>query len=233
MSYRELLKINGTRYWTGKDGLKMEKNRKEKNENNVIECRLDIGASVRRLREERGLSGVALCRRGQKLDPKTLTALEKGRIKNPSIATLQALAKGFGMTVSDLFRQMELQQQDFFSLGSQKGLYKIDFPSRGIQLISFTPLNGDVFCGKMIIEGQKGFDEKLLDHAGAFFVMTLIGQIEGEIEGKKVMLKEGDNLFLNGGMNFRMTNALQRCSTLLLVTAPSCFQGRRSGVSVP
>lgn len=207
----------------------MKRSKQEKTGGDTAECPLPIGATVRRLREERGLSGAAFCRRSQKLDPKTLTALEKGRIKNPSIATLQALAKGFGITVSDLFRQTELRQQDFFSVGSQKGLYKIDFFPPGVQLVSFTPLNGEVFCGKIIFEAQKGFDEKLFDHAGTFFVMTLIGQVEGEIEGKTVILKEGDNLFFNGGMKFRLRNVLQRQATLFLVTAPSCLRGRRTG----
>ena len=122
------------------------------------------------------------------IDPKTLVALEKGRIRNPSIATLEALAKGFGMTVSDLFRRAEFDQRDYFSLGSPKGLYKIDLPSQGIQLISFTPLMEELFCGKMILEGQRRFDEKLFDRdgAGAFFIMILIGQFEGEIEGRRV-----------------------------------------------
>jgi transcriptional regulator with XRE-family HTH domain len=191
-------------------------------------CSLEIGLVVRRLREERGLSGAELCRRGKGIDPKTLVALEKGRIKNPSIATLEALAKGFGMTVSDLFRQAEFDQRDYFSLGSQKGYCKIDLPSQGIQLISFTPLMEELFCGKMIFEGQKRFDEKLLGRGGAFFVMTLIGQFEGEVEGKKVTLKEGDNLYLYGGMRFRLANILQRNSTLLLVTVPSCL--KRHGV---
>ena len=173
----------------------MQKIKKRSFEKSAAEHQLNIGASVRRLREEREIRSVELCRRGQRLDPKTLTALEKGRIKNPSIATLQALARGFGMTVSDLFRQMELQQQDFFSLGSQKGLCKIDFSSRGVQLISFTPLNKAMFCGKMILEGQKGFDEKLLDHSGIFFMMTLIGQVEGDIEGEKSRPEGGGEPF--------------------------------------
>ena len=189
---------------------------------------LEIGPMVRRLREERGLSGVELCRRGKGIDPKTLVALEKGRIRNPSIATLEALAKGFGMTVSDLFRRAEFDQRDYFSLGSPKGLYKIDLPSQGIQLISFTPLMEELFCGKMILEGQKRFDEKLFCGGGAFFVMTLIGQFEGEIEGRKVTLKEGDNLYLFGGMRFHLANALQRNSTLLLVTVPSCLRAKAS-----
>jgi transcriptional regulator with XRE-family HTH domain len=187
---------------------------------------LDVGQIVRRLRAEKGLSGVELCRRGKGIDPKTLTALEKGRIRNPSIATMEALAKGFSMTVSDLFRRAELDQRDYFSLGSPKGLYKIDLPSQGIQLISFTPLMEEFFCGKMILEGQKQFDEKLLggDGAGALFIMTLIGQFEGEVEGRKVSLKEGDNLYFYGGMRFRLANALQRNSTLLLVSVPSCLK---------
>ena len=191
---------------------------------------LEIGPVVRSLRKERGLSGVELCRRGKGIDPKTLTALEKGRIRNPSMVTLEALAKGFGMSVSDLFRRAEFDQRDFFSLGSQKGLYKVDLPSQGIQLISFTPLMEELFCGKMILEGQKQFDQKLFgrDGAGAFFIMTLIGQFEGEIEGHKVVLKEGDNLYFYGGMKFHLANTLQRNSTLLLVAVPSCLKTQRA-----
>jgi transcriptional regulator with XRE-family HTH domain len=203
--------------------------RKDKIEKNKKSIRpLEIGPMVRRLREERGLSGVAFCRRGGGIDPKTLVALEKGRIRNPSIATLEALAKGFGMTVSDLFRRAEFDQRDYFSLGSQKGLYKIDLPSQGIQMISFTPLIEELFCGKMILEGQKQFDEKLFVGGGSFFIMTLIGQFEGEIEGRKVVLKEGDNLYFFGGMRFCLANALQRNSTLLLVAVPSCLRATAS-----
>ena len=191
---------------------------------------LEIGPMIRGLRKERGLSGVEFCRRGKGIDPKTLTALEKGRIRNPSMVTLEALAKGFGMSVSDLFRRAEFDQRDYFSLGSQKGLYKIDLPSQGIQLISFTPLMEELFCGKMILEGQKQFDQKLFgrDGAGAFFFMTLIGQFEGEIEGRKVALKEGDNLYFYGGMKFHLANALLRNSTLLLVAVPSCLKTQRA-----
>ncbi len=204
----------------------MPRPRKDKVEKVKTDRPLDIGQIVRRLRTDKGMSGAELCRRGKGIDPKTLVALEKGRIRNPSMVTLEALAKGFGMSVSDLFRRAEFDQRDYFSLGSQKGLCKIDLPSQGIQLISFTPLMEDLFCGKMILEGQKYFDEKLLggDGTGSFFIMTLIGQFEGEVEGRSVILKEGDNLYFYGGMRFRLANALQRNSTLLLVAVPSCLK---------
>ncbi|MEI7751898.1 MAG: helix-turn-helix transcriptional regulator [Candidatus Omnitrophota bacterium] len=206
----------------------MSRPRKERSEKEKTVRPLDMGQIVKRLRLEKGLSGAELCRRGKGIDPKTLVALEKGRIRNPSMVTLEALAKGFGMTVSDLFRQAEFDQREYFSLGSQKGLYKIELPSQGIQLISFTPLMEELFCGKMILEGQKRFDEKLLggDEAGAFFIMTLIGQFDGEIEGRRVSLKEGDNLYFYGGMKFSLANALQRNSTLLLIAVPSCLRAK-------
>ncbi|MDD5226869.1 MAG: hypothetical protein PHV97_06795, partial [Candidatus Omnitrophica bacterium] len=75
-------------------------------------------------------------------------------------------------------------------------------------------------------EGQKRFDEKLFTGGGIFFLMTLIGQFEGEVEGRKVALKEGDNLYFYGGMRFHLANVLQRNSALLLVTSPSCLRHR-------
>ncbi len=206
----------------------MPKAKKEITEQKRTAAPLDIGETVRRLRAEKSLSGAELCRRGQGIDAKTLVALEKGRIRNPSIATLEALAKGFGMSVSDLFRRAEFDQREYFSFGNQKGLYKIELSQPGIQLISFTPLMEEFFCGKMILEGQKQFNERLLGGigTGAFFIMTLIGQFEGEIEGRLVALKEGENLYFYGGMRFRLMNALQRNSTLLLVSVPSCLKAQ-------
>lgn len=205
----------------------MPQNPKKKNS---LEPVLDIGKTVRRLREAKGMSGVLFCKRARSMDPKTLTALEKGRIRNPSIATLRALAAGFGMTVSGLFREAELEHEAYFSRGTQKGLYKIELPFQGVQLISFTPLAEELFCGKILVDPLKSFDEKLLGLPGAVFLQVLVGKFEGEVDGKAVELREGENLFFFGGMKFRMTNAIQRPGTFLLVTAPSCFVMRRSSV---
>lgn len=183
---------------------------------------LDIGAAVLALRQERGLKGVELCRRARGLDPKTLTAIEKGRIRNPSIVTLQALAGGFGVTVSELFRLAEILDEKHFRLGSQKGHYKMEFPAAGLQLVSFTPLAEEFFCGKIILGSEKCFDDSLFEHKGSFFIMSLTGQIDGEIEGKKISLKEGGNIYFRGGIRFRLKNPLPRTTSLLLVTVPSC-----------
>ena len=195
---------------------------KERSQRNLMSETLDLPSAVRRLRQENKLTGVALCRKaGGGLDPRTLTALEKGRIKNPSIKTLQAVARGLGISVSELFRQTEIRIDRHFFLGSQKGAYQIDFPSWGIKIVSFTPLLKDFFCGKLIFSAHKKLDQTMLKHPLPIFVSTLFGRLEASFEGKTLSLKEGDNIFFNGVLRHSFYNPLERESVLLIMTAPS------------
>ncbi len=185
--------------------------------------KMDLGKTVRRLRQEKGLTGVQLCRRAGSLDPKTLSAVEKGRIQNPTIRTLLAISKGLGVTIADLFRQTEREIPSSFYLGSQKGAFQMEFRGWKIKVVSFTPFTKDFFCGKLIFDGQTRLDETLLKHPLPFFISTLVGRFQVTVEGKTADLKEGDNLFFNGALRHSFYNPLHRESVLLLVTAPSFF----------
>src|SRR4051812_37908996 len=88
--------------------------------------------AVLRLRKEKKLTGAEFCRRSG-MDPRTLNALEKGRIKNPSLETLDTLARGLGISVSDLFRKTEAGKKNHIALGTPKGFFQIDFPVWGIK----------------------------------------------------------------------------------------------------
>lgn len=183
--------------------------------------KVNIHETIRRIRTQKGISGVELCKRASDLDPRTLTAVEKGRIRNPSIKTLQSISRGLSVTVSDLFRQAELGMDRHFYLGSQKGVFQIDFPWAGIKAISFTPFIKEFFCGKFIFASGKRLDQTFLKTPVPIFVSTLVGRFEVTIEDRKFSLREGDNLFFNGILKHSFANPLQRESTLLLVTAPS------------
>ncbi len=186
---------------------------------------ISLAVSIRNLRMRRSLSGAELCRKAGDLDPKTLTAVEKGRIRNPSIQTLQSISRGLGVTIADLFREAELGQEQHLYHGNQKGSFQLEFSRQGVKVISFTPLIPDFFCGKLILSPQAGFDESLLSHPVPIFVSPLIGKFEVDVEGRKVKLTEGENLFFNGGFRYRFYNPLHRDAVLLLVTAPSVFKG--------
>lgn len=189
--------------------------------------KIEVGKTVRCLRTGKGLSGAELCRRAGDLNPKTLTAVERGRIKNPSVRTLVSLARGLGVTVSDLFRQAEMSVDRYFCLGSQKGVYRVDFPQWGVKAVSFTPFIPDFFCGKFILAPRSKFTDTLLGCPGPIHLSTLVGRFEIEVEDRVFELKEGENIFLNGILRHSFYNPMHRESVLMVVTAPSFFA--RSG----
>ncbi len=187
----------------------------------VFDEQINIQTTIRRMRKEKGLTGVELCKRAQDLDPRTLTALEKGRIKNPSIKTLESVARGLNVTISDLFRQTEAEAESYYHAGGPKGFYQMDFPAWGVKMVSYTPLTRHFFCGKLILGGRRKIDQTLFKHPLPLFISVMAGKVEIAVETKKSLLREGDNLFFNGILRHTFYNPLEREAVLLLVTAPS------------
>lgn len=186
-----------------------------------LEEPLSLGTTIRRLRKRAGLTGAELCRRSGGMDPRTLTAIEKGRIRNPSLENLQRICKGLGCLVRDLFTAAEMTNERNYHRGSQKGFFHMEFPKLGVKIISATPPIPEFFCGKLILEPQRKVTEDLLRHPRPLFVEVVMGQIEFEVENERMTLKEGENLFLHGGLRHSFRNPLNRDSALWLVTAPS------------
>ena len=182
---------------------------------------IDIGEVVFQLRKFKNISGSELCRRSPGLDPKTLNAVEKGRIKNPSIATLQLLARGLGIPISAIFRKAESDVEGYFYLGSQKGYHQTQFSHWNAKFVSFTPPIADFFCGKFILGPKGKLGPSLLRHASPIYLAVMVGRLEGEIEGRPFSLKEGDNIFFHGALKYFLFNPLGRESVYWMTTAPS------------
>lgn len=190
-----------------------------------ISTAINIGRTVRLLREDQKISGAELCKRSGGLDPKTLTAVEKGRIRNPSIQTLEGLARGLGTTVSAIFRQAELGSERYFLRSSQKGVFQLQFHP-GIELVSFTPFTQGLFCGKFLIRGRKTLDRNLVNFDGTAFAMVLIGNFRVRMEKREFELSEGENLYFRGSFDFSFFNPSLKNAVLLVVTAPSFLSSR-------
>lgn len=185
---------------------------------------LSIGQTIVRLRERADLSAVELCRRSGSVDPKTLNAIEKGRIKNPSLGSLQGIAKGLGCLVRDLFSEAEIEQESNFFRGSQKGFFHMEFPGQPVKVVSATPPNAPFFCGKLIFGAKRRVDGDLLGHPQSILVEVVMGQLEVSVEDKPVLLKEGENLFFSGSFRYGFRNPLSREATTWLVAYPSLFR---------
>lgn len=186
--------------------------------------KIDLGKKIRELREKAAISGAELCRRSGGVDPRTLNAIEKGRIRTPSIDILQAIAGGLGCLVRDLFTQAELEVSQNYHVGSSKGVFQVEFPKAGVKIISLTPAIPQFFCGKMILPARGKVEGQLPIRSCPVFIEVVMGRIEFLIEPERVVLKEGENLLFNGGMEHQIHNPLNRESVVWMVTAPSFFR---------
>lgn len=182
-----------------------------------------LGEKIRAFRSLRGLSGIELCRKSGRIDPRTLSAIEKGRIRNPSLAVLEVIAGALGCLVRDLFTEAEMDLSQNYHAGSQKGVFQIEFPKLGMKVVSATPPIPQFFCGKILLAAQRKVSGELLSRFAPVFVEVVMGRIEFEVEGRPSVLKEGENLFFNGSLRHSFANPLNRESALWLVTAPSFF----------
>ncbi len=206
---------------------------KEKSFKNLKASGFSLHEIIRKMRAEKNLTGAEMSRRAG-MDPRTLNALEKGRIKNPSLETLDAIARGLGMRVSDLFRRTEAGKKSHVVLGTPKGFFQMDFPQWGIKVVSFTPWIADFFCGKFIFGPRKKFQETLLPASLPLFLSVLVGRFEIQVEEQKYLLKEGESLFLSGKVRHSFQNMLEKESVLQVVTAPSFLALRQNeGVPIP
>ena len=182
---------------------------------------LDIQSAIRRMRETRNLSGVQFCRLAGDMDPKTLTALEKGRIRNPSIKTLESCARALGVTISAIFREAEVRHEEHYIVGTQKGAFLLDFAKWGVKMVSFTPLIRDFFCGKMTLGSKVRLKEDLLECDFPLYISCLVGKVEITVEGEKTILREGQNIFFNGVLKHSIYNPLYKEASMLIMMAPS------------
>ena len=183
--------------------------------------RLDLGRTIQVLREKSGLTGAELCRRSGRLDPRTLNAIEKGRIQNPSLESLQALAGGLGVLVRDFFTTAEMELGRNFYLGSSKGAFQAEFPRLGLRAVSLTPPNPYFFFGKLFLAPKRKVDDTLLKQSTLLFFEVIIGRVEFLVEERPVPLEAGENLFFDGRLKHSFRNLLNREAVLWFVFFPA------------
>lgn len=74
----------------------------------MLSLRVRLGRAIRRLREELGLSQEAFAHR-VRLHRTHVGGLERAEY-NPSLSTLEQVAKGLGITVAQLFAEAEREK---------------------------------------------------------------------------------------------------------------------------
>src|SRR3989338_6492999 len=93
---------------------------------------LSPGTAIRRRRELLGWKAIELSRRSG-LNPRTLDAIEKGRIESPSIRNLESVARALNVSVAALFSGAKSDLDRVFIGGNQKGQHTLEFPKNGFR----------------------------------------------------------------------------------------------------
>lgn len=177
---------------------------------------IDIGKSLRKLREGRNLSLRSLSEISG-LAVNTLSLIENGKT-SPSVNTLSKIAKALeipitaffdsdteksdiGFTVKSTVVSVEFKHSKYFDLGSQKTTHPV-----GPYLINLKP--------------KSNFDIKLITHSGYEFVFCLTGLLEYIINDKSYSLEYGDSLLFDASHQHNCYNLSDFPTQFLLVLYP-------------
>jgi len=190
--------------------------RKEKVKSSIVP-----GQVVRYHRELLGWRAIELARRSG-INPRTLDAIEKGRIESPSLKSLEAIACALSISVASLFSRRESPDgRGIFIGGNQKGQHTLEFPKDGFRVVCYTPLIPNFFAGKIILKGETRIEHKVLPTSGVIFAQAIMGKLSIQFDGKDHLIREGNYVFFDGCFPHSYYNPQFKESTFLLVTSPS------------
>ncbi|MBI3998980.1 MAG: helix-turn-helix domain-containing protein [Candidatus Omnitrophica bacterium] len=190
------------------------------NQNEKEKIKVAPGFVIHRKRELLGWRGVELAKRAG-INPRTLEAIEKGRIKSPSIESLVAVANALEVSVASLFVGESTETGCLFLRGDQKGQVTLEFPKAGFRIVCYTPMVRNLFAGKVILKGETRIEHKILPTAGMIFVQAIMGKLSVQFDGKDHWVREGNYAFFDGCFPHSFYNPQFKESTFLLVTTPS------------
>lgn len=179
------------------------------NESNPV----DVGTSLRHLRETRKVSMRALAKISG-LSANALSMIERGRT-SPSVSTLYKLADALEVPVTAFFGAPVEREKVIY-------LRAIDRSRVPIMRGSWEGLGGEKFVGRVepfVLSLETGADSgpAPLVHTGHEFVFCLTGSLEYQVEERNFLLSPGDSLLFAAHLRHNWRNAGQGPADVLIV----------------
>jgi len=183
----------------------------------------DVGAEVKALRTERGLSMRALAERCD-LSPNTISLIER-RSTSPSVSTLHRLAVALNVPITAFFKEASEQVRVINSRPEMRtftGSLDVRLESLG------SGLEGQAL-EPFVVSLSPGADsgEQPIVHDGHELVYCLDGELDYEIDGQDYRLGAGESLLFEAQLPHRWRNPGSEQVVFLLV-----FQSEIPGKSV-
>jgi transcriptional regulator with XRE-family HTH domain len=151
---------------------------------------IDVGKSLKHLREERGVSMRSLAR-ASGLSANALSMIERG-LTSPSVTTLNKLAVALEVPVTAFFRYEPERSRVVHIKSSERMQVPID---RGVwEGLGTERFSGRVDAFMVTLESGAGSNAHGMMHSGSEFVYCMRGTIDYEVDGMVYRLQPGDAL---------------------------------------
>ncbi len=162
----------------------------------------DVGARVRTLREQRGLSMRALAELCD-LSPNAISLIERG-ITSPNVSTLHRLATALGVHITAFFENRQESKKIILSRAGQRpysgrGPTLLESLGSGLEEQSMDPF-------EVTLQPGAGSGQGEMSHGGHELVYCLQGEIEYEVDGESYRLGVGDALLFDARLPHRWRN---------------------------
>lgn len=176
---------------------------------------VQVGARLRALRKQRGLTIRALAEKCQ-ISPNTLSLIENERT-SPSIRTLGQLAQGLGIHLAALLEPEPSGQGVVYQQQGQRSLTR--FANGTIENLGdgLPPLGAEPILVTLETHLTPPDD---VSHAGREFVYCIQGRVACYIGGTRYPLAAGDSLLFDASIPHRWENTHSKASRLLVLFCP-------------
>lgn len=178
---------------------------------------VNVGARLRELRAQRGLSIRALAEQSG-LNVNTLSLIENSKT-SPSVSTLQQLAAALKAPITAFFEVETPPKKIVYQKASDRQAAAFAHGTLANLGTGFARPGVEPFV--VTLEPQADSGDTPIVHTGLEFVYCLEGCLGYEVEGQVFMLNPGDSLLFEAHLPHRWRNAGEGPSRSLLLLCPA------------
>jgi transcriptional regulator with XRE-family HTH domain len=174
------------------------------------EYSINVGERIKALREDKHISLRVLSKKSG-ISANALSLIERSKT-SPTVTTLTAIARAFGLPVNDFFSDPERGKGGFV-------VYKReDSPQdRALEAMATNLKNQNLNPLFLHLGPDERFRKELCFHPGDEFIYCISGEIECELEATKIRLNPGDAITYKAEIPHRLQGISPSGSDVLVV----------------
>lgn len=175
---------------------------------------IDVGKRIKSIRKRKGLTLQDLSEKSG-MSATAISAIERN-VSSPTVNTLASIGKALEESLSSLLGEGEIEY--ITTRASDRKRLAVESRNADVQSLG-SGIPGQRFH-PMLSALQPGASsgEDYVNHQGDDFFFVIKGALEVDMNGTRVLLKEGDSLYCRGNTPYRWRNAADGETEVLIVT---------------